>query len=108
MTINELIEESHRIAIEKGWWENDRNFGDIISLMHSELSEAFEEYRSNRGMNEIYVINDKPEGIPTELADLLIRVFDFCGRHKIDLEKALMIKMAYNKKRAFRHGNKRA
>lgn len=48
----------------------------------------------------------KPEGIPIELADLLIRVADMCGHYKIDLERALRLKMSFNETRPQRHGGK--
>ncbi len=48
----------------------------------------------------------KPEGIPIELANLLIRIFDTCGTYGINLSEALRMKMAYNKTRPYRHGGK--
>jgi NTP pyrophosphatase (non-canonical NTP hydrolase) len=48
----------------------------------------------------------KPIGVPSELADIIIRVLDFSGEHGIDIERAVLEKMAFNKSRPFRHGNK--
>lgn len=48
----------------------------------------------------------KPEGFASELADVLIRVFDLAGALGIDLEDAVQSKMAYNKTRPHRHGGK--
>lgn len=117
LTIAELIRESHATAVEKGWWEKYRPFSEGIALMHSELSEALEEWRKY-GMNQkmlIYTEADvlsglggKPEGIAVEFADLLIRIGDWCGKHAIPLEEALRAKMAYNKTRLHRHGGKLA
>jgi len=53
-----------------------------------------------------YTMN-KPEGIPTELADIVIRVMDYCGHEGIDLEKAILEKHEYNKTRPFKHGGKK-
>lgn len=129
MDLSALIKEAHQTALEKGWWEGERNIGMLIALMHSELSEALEEYRDGRGLNEIYFTCrrttaacpnnitlcdckkcqfNKPEGIPIELADVCIRIFDFCGAYNIDLERAIKLKMAFNKTRPYRHGGKRA
>lgn len=115
MNISELIEESHQTAISKGWWgedgKEDRNFPEQLALMHSELSEVLEEYR-NYGLTKlIYEVEDrqgnfKSEGVAVEFADLLIRVFDTCGRYNIPLEDALRLKMAYNKTRPHKHGGK--
>jgi NTP pyrophosphatase (non-canonical NTP hydrolase) len=49
----------------------------------------------------------KPCGIPSELADVLIRVFHFCGKHGIDIDKAVREKMAFNASRPFKHGGKK-
>jgi NTP pyrophosphatase (non-canonical NTP hydrolase) len=106
LNINELVKEAHQNAVNKGWYEEPKSFGDMIALMHSELSEALEDYRNGRGVREIYFEGAKPCGIPTELADVVIRIFDTCGYYGIDLETAIKIKMEYNTKRPQRHGGK--
>jgi|SRR5210317_765435 NTP pyrophosphatase (non-canonical NTP hydrolase) len=108
--VNEYVQISYDNAVEKGWHEQERSIGDLIALMHSELSEALEEYRNGRTPTEVYYNPDKPrkpEGIPIELADCVIRIFDFCGKYGIDLEEALNEKIIYNKSRPHRHGGKK-
>lgn len=94
--IGDFIRECHRVARKKGWWDNKRNEGELIALMHSELSEALEAMR-NHG---------RKEDIAEELADCCIRIFDYCGAKEINLEKSLLKKIEFNKSRPYRHGKK--
>lgn len=50
MSMNKFAQEVHQNAVAHGWWDDPRTFGEIISLCHSELSEALEELRANRPM----------------------------------------------------------
>lgn len=106
MKINELVETVHKNAIDKGWHTEKRSFAELVALCHCELSEAIEEYRKGYKENETYFYCQKPEGIPIELADVVIRIMDMCGLYGIDLEEAIETKMEYNKKRPYRHGGK--
>lgn len=99
-TLNEYAEESH--AAQAAWWYDehgrqlDRNRGELIALMHSELSEALEGVR--KGLSDDHLPHRMAEEV--ELADLLIRVFDYAGAYGLDLEGAYREKLAYNATRA--------
>ena len=98
----------HENAVLHGWWEEKRGFPEICALIHSEVSEALEEYRNGRDLTEVYTGNSgKPEGIPIELADAIIRVLDYCGYAGIDIDAAITQKHEYNKCRPYRHGGKK-
>lgn len=95
-SINDFIKLCYATAKEKGWWDKPRSDGELIALMHSELSEALEAMRNGHGQ----------DAIAEELADCCIRIFDYCGRNNIDLEEALLKKAEKNKTRPYRHGKK--
>lgn len=96
MTVKEFIDVCHDVAKSKGWWDEHRNDGELIALMHSELSEALEAMRKDAS----------EEDVAEELADCCIRIFDYCGAKNIDLQQALLKKIDYNKTRPFKHGKK--
>ena len=129
MKLNQLRDNVHENAVKHGWWDKEKSFGDFIALCHSKLSEALEEYRnlqydtywkcpkckSHIYQDQLYLLKHhlvcckepmKPEGIPIELADTIIRILDFCGEEGIDIEKAIDIKHKYNETRPYRHGGK--
>ena len=119
--LNELAKEIHENAVEHGWWDENRSFGEIVALCHSELSEALEEDRAGRpmayydvdnGTEHIRVINiddsgsRKMEGIATEMIDCIIRILDWAGRECIDVDRLIKAKMRYNKSRPYKHGKR--
>lgn len=106
LTINGLVKTAHKAAADKGFWDTKPNLGEKIALIHSELSEALEEVRAGHAPDEVYEVDGKPEGMPIELADVVIRVADLCGYYGIDLNAAVDRKFTYNERRPAKHGKK--
>lgn len=100
-----------QVAEDHGWHEeqDDRLFVEKLCLIHSEVSECLEEYRSGKAFTLTYYgEGGKPEGIGIELADAIVRICDVAEMYQIDLAAALQEKMAYNETRPYRHGEKKA
>jgi NTP pyrophosphatase (non-canonical NTP hydrolase) len=87
---------------EISWWKDlktgeplNRNKGELLMLIVSEIAEAMEGERKN-------LMDDKlphRRQVEVELADALIRIFDYAGGYGLDLGSAVVEKMAYNAKR---------
>lgn len=118
LSISDMQKEAFGTSTEKGWHDDDDEpvkwaFPARLALIHSEVSEALEDFRDGHAVTEIYYQDPKkpgdspkPCGVPIELADIAIRIGDMCGQYGIDLEEAVKIKLAYNKTRPVRHGGK--
>ena len=79
--------------------------GNKLMLIVSEVAEAQDELRKGHTADYTYYQeNGKPEGVPSELADVVIRVLDFCYTEGIDLESIIEEKLAFNATRERLHG----
>ena len=127
-TLNKLRDEIHEYAINKGFWDKERETGTLLMLCVSELSEAMEadrrgKYADIAAYNECENADDIFEGdkqmylvssfqclikdtFEDELADTIIRILDLCGAKGIDIEKHIELKMKYNATRERMHGKK--
>jgi len=130
-TLNVLRDEVYENARVHGFHDVERTVGDSLMLITTEVSEAFEAYREGSRPAEMFyecknpkgdcdhdrssrcypddgsdACLHKPVGVPSEIADVIIRCLDFCGEHGIDIERVVLEKMEFNRSRPFKHGGK--
>ena len=99
-----LEQEASEISASKGF-ENKRseNFGQIIALMHSELSEALEGARhGNPPSDHIHQYS----AIEEEFADVVIRIMGCAYDRGYDVAGAILEKIEFNRNREYKHGSK--
>lgn len=122
MDVDDLAFKIHQNARDKGFWDKERNFGEMLMLVTSELAEALEEHRAERpsiwfkhddlcntdDFSSNCECNPKPEGVLVEIADAIIRLcdtgFNLATRTAYSLEETIHLKMKYNASRERLHG----
>ncbi len=113
--LNILATQCGEAARVNGWHDRYLDITDYeemldhlvakTALISCETSEAIEELRSGHTPNEVYEsAGGKPEGYPTELADIIIRTLDLAYMLSIDIDAAVQEKLAFNTTRGHKHG----
>ncbi len=90
MNVNEIAAQHHDWVERMGW--HNKTVLESLALIASEVGEAVNECRGDAPSLEF----------GTELADIVLRVFDLAHTLGIDLEDAVAAKMKVNEQRGTR------
>jgi NTP pyrophosphatase (non-canonical NTP hydrolase) len=109
MNLTDLSKQIYEANREKGFWDNERNIGEALMLVVTELSEGLEAHRKGIFAPKQRLPMDKFEAeikdtFEDEIADSIIRLLDLAGGLGIDIDYHVMAKLEYNKTRARLHG----
>ena len=117
--LNEICSEIHAANVAKGFYVQEPIIDRSLMLIIGEVSEAHEALRkdlfaslekfNDPAMDNFFKTNFEQNIKNTfedEIADTIIRLFDFCGFHGIDIETFIELKLKYNETRPYKHGKK--
>lgn len=123
-TMSEIAQQIHANNKEKGFYDTEKNIGEMLALIHSEVSEALEADRKEMKCNispiELRLVVDNLSNgqypfyyktvvkgtFDEEMADIIIRVLDLCAYKGIDIDAHVAAKIRYNSLREYKHGKK--
>lgn len=106
--LNLMCYKVYQNTVNNGWHEKERSINEYCALFHSEVSEFFEEFREEEPRALYFEASDRdkvhdsilkfyennifdeikywePLGYGVKIADLVIRLLDFCGEKEIDI-----------------------
>jgi hypothetical protein len=111
VTLNSLADEIYNISKSKGFWPGSgRDPAEVLMLIVTEAAEAMEAIRDGCPLDEMQYgggTANKPIGLPSEMADIIIRTLDACAAWGIDIDAAVREKIEYNATRPAMHGRVR-
>lgn len=90
---NKLRDLVYENNLRIGFWDNIRTYKEFIKNLLGEFDETMAELMSGRAPTEVYFKKgNKPEGAPTELADIIIYILDYFGgsEPKIDIDEKFL------------------
>lgn len=110
----ELSKAAHQNSVDHGFWDPAPAPFTTRALLHSEVSEALEDLRAGRPLDKLFYdvgtktselhsdgmipfsvgaknrpVGKKPNGIPSEIADVVIRTLDLAGRIGVDFAQTV-------------------
>jgi NTP pyrophosphatase (non-canonical NTP hydrolase) len=106
-SLNELGDFAYAAAAANGWHDprvdeygalRETSTFERLALIHSEVSEALEAFRKHGALTWVDP-KGKPEGLASELADIIIRTVELARLHGYDLDDTVAKKMDYNARR---------
>ena len=121
--MNTIAKQIYEANKAKGFWDKERNVGELLMLVVSELGEAMEAHRKGKFTQPLqlawfFATLDKSHAIQEvfpdhikdtfedEIADAIIRLLDLSAGLGIDIEGHIKAKLEYNKSRPYLHGKK--
>ena len=99
MEISELQKKAHKTAVKRGQYDHNPDWAYCLRRIVDEVFEA----RTAHLEGKIVTIKDlfgKPEGLPSELADVILATLSVAEHFGIDMEAEIELKQRYNETRS--------